>query len=112
MDEIQQEPGPQDERRVSWAAYFGAASGLLLGALVGMLGASILDSYFPGTEYAEMFWEITGPILAIAGFVVVGMAFHRWFMGQVLAPAVIFFLLFFLSAYLAYGPLRTNWLGL
>lgn len=102
-DEFQQGQLPEDQSlRPSWAAYFGAASGLVLGAAVGILGAGIVDLFFPGTDYAQMFWEILGPLASIVGFIVVGMAFHRWFLGQILTPAIIFFAVFFLGAYLAY----------
>ncbi len=97
--------------RPSWAAYFGAASGLILGVILGVLGASLVDLFFPATSYALMFWEITGPLFAIVGFIVVAMAFHRWFRGQIATPAMIFFVIFFLGAYLVYGPLGLEWLN-
>ena len=106
------EPPASDEQpeRLSWAAYFGAAAGLAAGMLVAMLGAAGIHHLDPDSGWAEIAWQIASPLLALLGVIGLGFAFHRWLRGQILLPAMFFFTLLALGAWLAMGPLGFPWM--
>lgn len=101
------DPGPE---RLSWAAYFGAATGLEAGMLVAMLVASGVHYLDAGGEWAEIVWQVASPLLALLGVIGLGLAFHRWLRGQILLPAMFFFTLLALGAWLILGPLGFPWM--
>lgn len=102
------DPGPQ---RLSWAAYFGAATGLGAGMLLAMAVAAGVYYLGPGDEWAEIVWQVASPLLALLGVIGVGFAFHRWLRGQILLPAMFFFTVLALGAWLVLGPLGFPWMA-
>lgn len=100
----------QEPERLGYAAYFGAAAGLVIGLILAMLGAAGLDALYPRTEWAERFWSVTSPLLAVLGFMLGGVACHRWMRGQVRLPAVLFFTVLVVGIWLASGPVGFDWM--
>lgn len=100
---------PPEPERLSYAAYFGAAAGLVTGICLAMVGAALLHRLQPGSRWAEVFWEVASPILALLGALGLGFGFHRWLRGQVLLPALLFIGALVLGAWLALGPVGFAW---
>jgi len=104
---------PEDEappERLSWAAYFGAATGLGLGMLLVMLGSAGVYYLDPDSDWADIVWQIASPLVALGGVISLGFAFHRWLRGQILLPAMFFLTVLVLGAWLALGPLGFPWM--
>jgi hypothetical protein len=101
--------GPPEPERLSYAAYFGAATGLVAGICLAMVGADLLHRLQPGSRWAEVFWEVASPILALLGALGLGFGFHRWLRGRVLLPAGLFIGALALGAWLALGPVGFAW---
>jgi len=97
--------------RLSFAAYFGAATGLGAGMLVAMLAAAGVYYFDPEGEWAEIVWQVASPLLALLGVIGLGFAFHRWLRGQILLPAMFFLTILALGAWLALGPLGFPWMA-
>ncbi|MBN2495466.1 MAG: hypothetical protein JXR96_12800 [Deltaproteobacteria bacterium] len=103
------EPGAEPESRLSWAAYFGAATGLCVGVIVAMASAACAHYLAPGHRAAEVIWEVASPLLALLGCVGCGFGFQRIFGPRLVLPVLIFVLVAALGAYLAFGPLGFPW---
>ena len=99
---------PEGER-LSWAAYFGAATGLVLGILAAVLGAEGLYLLAPHRAWAEIFWEVGSPILALLGLIVGGFGFHRYLRGRIILPGILFVLVLGLGMFLVLRPEAFAW---
>jgi hypothetical protein len=100
----------QEPARLGYAAYFGAAAGLVSGLVLAMLGAAGLHAARPQTDWAEVFWSVASPLLALLGVVLGGVGCHRWMRGQIALPAVLFLTALVVGVWLASGPFGFDWL--
>ena len=90
MDEQHEPTDDMEVERLSWAAYLGAASGLVVGVILTQCAAAALFWWYPGTSLAEVCWEVGSPLMAILGAITASFGFHRLFRGQIWAPVAVF----------------------
>ena len=102
----------REPERLSWAAYFGAATGLLAGLVISMIGSAVLFHVWPGSGWANVFWQVASPLLTILGVIVGGFGFHRWLRGEILLPVLVFFAVLVTGVWLASGPVGFPWKAL
>jgi membrane associated rhomboid family serine protease len=110
---LEQEQPEQEleEGRLSWAAYFGAVTGLIVGLVAAMLLSAALHHVDPSGSWAHKAWSISSPLLALLGVLGLGFFFHAHLQGQRVWPVVFFLLALFLACGLASGPLGFIWKG-
>jgi len=111
-ERIKSNPGPDREdnpRGLSWAAYIGAATGVVLGVILALLGAAGLHWWMPESRMAEIFWEVGAPLLAFVGLIGVAFFSHRHFSDQLAIPVVMFFLASGVAAWLAFDLVGIPW---
>ena len=106
MDSGPEENAGQETERLSWAGYFGAATGLAAGVMIVELLAALLFWLDAQSSMAEVVWEIGSPLAGILGAVAGSFTFHRIFRGQVWAPATVFLMVLLMAAVVA-----LNWIG-
>ena len=106
----QSEPIDEPEvERLSWAAYLGAASGLVVGVILTECVAATLFWWYPDTILAEVCWEVGSPLMAILGAIMGSFGFHRWFRGQIWAPVAVFLMVLFAGMVLALMVVGFPW---
>jgi len=110
-DESQSQPEQIEEQveGLSWAATLGAIAGLVCGVVAAMLIAAGIHSFSPGSEMAEVFWEIGSPLMGIAGVVLGALAFHRFLRRQLILALMITAAVVALGLFLAFGPVGFPW---
>ncbi|MBW1808190.1 MAG: hypothetical protein JRJ87_08350 [Deltaproteobacteria bacterium] len=109
MDELDEPTGDVEVERLSWAAYLGAASGLVVGVILTQCVAATLFWWYPDTCLAEVCWEVGSPLLAILGAIIGSFGFHRLFRGQIWAPVAVFLMILLAGLVIALNVAGFPW---
>ena len=86
---------------LSWPLCLGAVAGLVVGVVLALLGAAALQAWMPGDRTAEVFWQIAGPLLGIAGVVVGAFAYQRYLQDRIAVAAFLTLAIVALGLFLA-----------
>jgi hypothetical protein len=110
----EEEPRPSGElpdqpERISGAAYFGGAAGLVVGVVLGMFLATTVWAWSQDRRTTEIFWGVVGPLLGFLGVVAGSVLFHRLFRGQFWLPAALFLSILAAGLYCAFVVFGFPW---
>lgn len=108
-EEDEEEEEERGGERISYEAYFGAATGLVIGLVAAMLIAWEVSRLWPGSRAAEMVWEVGSAVFALLGLLLFGSLFYTHLRGQIVLPACLFLATLALGLLLAIGPIGFPW---
>ena len=100
---------PGEPERISWAAYFGGAAGLVVGVVLGMFLATTVWAWSADRRATDIFWGVLGPLLGFLGVIAGSVLFHRLFRGQFWLPTALFLSILAAGLYCAFVVFEFPW---